>query len=453
MTRYSPPADIDDLAARPTREAFLNDWHDFIEGEFRANIEGLKDPSDGNGVLFDTPIPEPLFFTEVDDPATSADAAIPWNAFPLRIRRNFPNDPKRAWKDADVLGATDRFSPNGAPPVSRQFRRQDEYCEWHAYHDAAGRIERIVFTSDGPEYWIKLAAHDLDFVVDAYQRHVSPKVKKQDLVLTEDLAFGRQRLPAGSYNPFNRWNTVDGVMHLTHPANTLGAEINLAAQATILRVSTSGQRVTQVRSFACCSNFGDPNRSSDPNIGSMANLTAVPVGAHKPMSVTLANPVALYMARLAAGVLTDEDGNALDSWFTFVRGTTNHGLMAVLQPPPGSPIGLDKVQVGGIPLERGGQVAEHIEMVLYAKTADLGKPMPPLAPAVGCCCVPTSTPPAAVERLNFEHISKPNTCAKQKMKEAFADCAPAPGAFAVLAKPAPAVGHAPRSGTRLAITD
>ena len=45
----------------------------------------------------------------------------------------------------------------------------------------------------------------------------------------------------GSYNPYNRWNTTDGIMHLTQPSNSLSAEILLGADATVLRASGRGR--------------------------------------------------------------------------------------------------------------------------------------------------------------------------------------------------------------------
>jgi hypothetical protein len=39
---------------------------------------------------------------------------------------------------------------------------------------------------------------------------------------------------ADQYNPYNKWNTTHGLMHLTHPCNTLQAEITLGADATVL---------------------------------------------------------------------------------------------------------------------------------------------------------------------------------------------------------------------------
>ena len=62
-------------------------------------------------------------------------------------------------------------------------------------------------------------------IVELYQKHVSPDVKKEDLFRN------------GRYDARNRWNnsTTAGAMHLIQPNNTLGAEIELAGAATIVR--------------------------------------------------------------------------------------------------------------------------------------------------------------------------------------------------------------------------
>jgi hypothetical protein len=440
--QYRPPADLNDLKDRSaaSQKDFFEKWHTFIADEFAANIVGLKDPRDNNNQLFDMPVEEPLFFSEVDSPATSPDLPITWNAFPLSLMRDANNDARKAWEAAEVLDET---------RPSRPARKQDEYCEWHVYKDEnTQKITRIVFTSEGPEYWVQLALHDFDRVVELYQKYVSPKVKADDLKLQAAGNFFGIQLKKGDYNPYNRWNTRDGVMHLTHRANTLGAEINLAARATIPRKSGAGARITEVRRFACSSNFGDANRSSDPNIGLAANLTALPQGGGA-SSVTLANPVALYMSKLLDGKITDDQGNPLD-WFRFERGEKGHGLMAILEPPPGSPFGFEKVLVAGVPLKFGGQIAEHIEMVLYAKTANLGKPETPLAPVVGCCCVPQGTPPNTIGKLNLDKVDRPVTCAQVNLTEAFQECAPVAGPPNAIAAAMTKLAPSPKGRSRRA---
>jgi hypothetical protein len=402
--RYAPPGNVDDLAGRPARDGFLDDWHAGMLENFQREITGL-------------PSTNRLFFSESTSAATSGDLPITWNAFPLSIARNIPDDRIARWNAADRPGSVDRSTTAQAVPMP--CRLQDEYCEWFVYRPApGGPISRIVFTAEAPEYWIALAKHDFERVLQLYREHVSPNVQPDELKLKQDIAFSEDVvLKKGTYNPYNRWNSTDGVMHLTHPANTLGAEINLAARATIPRRDVSGNRVTDVRRFACGSNFGDPNRSSDPNIGHGVNFTALPGAGGVAQSITLADPVALYIDRIASGSITDENGNPLSGWFKIVRGVTGRGLMAVLEPPEGATFGLDKIRVGNRKLTHGGQVAERIQMVLYGKTASLGQPAPPLQSCINHCCRPDSN--ADISRINLDHVPAGDACASSTPKDAF----------------------------------
>jgi len=135
---------------------------------------------------------------------------------------------------------------------------------------------RVTFTCEGPEYWQFLAGGtraffdddepqagivdgDIELVAELYAEHVDPAVQVEDLVWPFDVAaFDPDSnawylfASAGTYNPFNRWNTTHGAMHLTHPANTLGAEINLAARAAVLRAGADGEPITDQEALVCC---------------------------------------------------------------------------------------------------------------------------------------------------------------------------------------------------------
>jgi hypothetical protein len=426
MFAYSPPGHLDDLAGRPTRAGFLADWHTFILGNFTSNIAALG--------------PDPLFFTENVAAAASGPVGISWNAFPLALSRRFGTGP-RAWEAADALRTTTNYTPAGRPAVTTHYRPQDEYCEWFAYTDpATGRIARLVFTAEGPEYWLRLASADFDQVLALYRQHVDPSVQPADLQLKSELQYDDGTLlPVGSYDPFNPWNTTKGVMHLTHPANTLGAEINLAAQATRTRRDHAGARVGDVRRLICCAGYGDPNRSSDPNIGWTVNTTCVPIAAGAAaVDATLADPVALYINGLQEGVVTGPSGEALDDWFRFVRGGSGLGLMAVLEPPPGAAFGLDQVSVGGVPLRSGGQVAAAIDMVLYAKVKPhSGAPPPPVTCSTHCC-MPAGTSPGALEAASFSVAAAGDPCG-QGLVDPYPDvAAPAHARELGMAAPVPA---------------
>lgn len=438
MFRYRPPGDVDDLVGSDKRQDFLDDWHSWIEDLVRHEMRGVahppKDPDNGRQ---DYPVPHPLFFCEVDHPSSDT-APVPWNGFPLAVTRKFRSDPQAGLEWVDELDTItdDRYTPAHAARVTPKYRRQDEYCEWHFYKD--GPLgPRIVFTAEGPEYWIKLAKHDFDKVVDRYQHLVSPEVRPDDLKLKKDMQYGGiGLLKAGTYDPFNVWNTEKGVMHLTHPANTLGAEVNLAARATVLRRDATGARILDSRRLIASSGYGSVNRSSDPNIGHGVNITAVPAGAAKPLSITLANPVGLYMDDLFAGnSITDKDDQPLIGWFNFVRGAKGHGLMAVFRPPAGDARTLEDVFVDGKKLTSGGQIAKHIQMVVYAAMADLGTQMSPLHPPFYRACVPAGTDVSDLTNVNiFPGFDADQTCKAQgavlkppvDLDEAYPDLYPAP---------------------------
>lgn len=77
------------------------------------------------------------------------------------------------------------------------------------------------------------------------------------------------------YNPNNVWNnytTTGTIAHLIHPANTLSAEVDIAAQATVVRKDGSGNVITDEQQLINCSQYGNPNRNSDPHVSISAQL-------------------------------------------------------------------------------------------------------------------------------------------------------------------------------------
>jgi hypothetical protein len=270
-------------------------------------------------------------------------------------------------------------------------RQQDEYCEW-SVERANSEITGITFTSEGPEYWEFLASGTAPFFEDGdprrdltpgdpelllalYREHVSADVQPEDLFWPHDVAAFTGSgwvyfAHAGDYNRLNRWTTTHGLMHLTHPANTLAAEVGLAAAATVLRTEAS-----DAESFACCAGFAEVNRSSDPLIGFAVNQAAR--AGH---AVGLADPLGLYIAGLNTGVLEDP------SVWTVTRGSAEEQMIlrARVDVPAGSPL-----TVAGVPLEWGGQLARHIGMVLTGLVARHPGPPPGVRGcAVGCCTHP-----------------------------------------------------------------
>jgi hypothetical protein len=108
--------------------------------------------------------------------------------------------------------------------------------------------------------------------------------------------------------------------------------------------------------------------------------------------VTLADPIGLYMSEINLAALSDPA-----AW-TPVRGSAADGriLRARIDVPAGG------LEVGGIPLEHGGQVAEHIQMILVGLVTDVPGGPPPVRECLTTCC-------ANPDRADFRLVVDPQT--------------------------------------------
>lgn len=373
---YRPPADIDDFDRRPALAATLRqDWHEFIGGAISGRAAG--------GLFYDA-----AFDPTPDQPP--ARRPVPWNGFPRSIWQWFnadadPTGKARAFAAAETLRNLGRVSLASGDSIALFERQQDEYCEWHVDRNPAGAITRIAFTSEGPEYYERIAAVDLSLAGDLYREHVDPAVKDADLAWPEDVVRGGRIVFAkGSYNRWNQWNTQLGAMHLTHHANTLGAQIALAADATVQFPVAASPAATLPSRLICCARFGGVNRSSDPLIGAGVNGLA-----RSGLAVTLDNPVGLYIQEVGLGGLRDPQGTPIGPAALRVTRASPDGsliLRAEVAPPAGAAYTLDQCTFEGEPLTGGGPIARRITMVLFG----LAKPIAGrTAEQAGCsatCC-------------------------------------------------------------------
>jgi hypothetical protein len=395
---YDPPGFLDDFKAIPGQ---LEQWSAAVSGWFDGNIALISK------ALHAGP---PQFFneTKLEPPAPVLDQRIPWSGFPGTLRNRWGRELALTLADQPVP-LTQRIDGPGSyfvGPVWEGlfYRPQDEYCEWHVERDAQGRIVRVTFTSEPPEYWQAMHgdtlpdvqnnpayqfAGDKQLLLDLYREYVSPDVQLAELECADDLvdltdpANPQVVYAKGAYNPYNRWNTTGGIMHLTHPANSLSAEINLAAEATILRQS-GGRPVVDPEALICCSAYGGLNRTSDPTIGSTVNELAA-LGAY----VTLRNPVGLAMHHIDLAGIATPQGEPIDaSFFQVVRGDEVDGLIerAVFEVPAGEGYTVSDLTVGGTPISHGGQLAERIAVNIVGRAGGLGTFHNTPVRCVGSCC-------------------------------------------------------------------
>ena len=160
---------------------------------------------------------------------------------------------------------------------------QDEYLEWSVSRDGDGNIINAEFTCEGPEvsshfhlfmpvsylmalqYWQVFASYQRDDFLKKV-REINPDRASE--MGDDDFFIVDPKTKAQVYNPYNYWNiwsTSGSIAHLIQPNNTLGAEIDIAAQSTVIRAK-NGKVVTDQNQLILCSKYGNPGRNSDPTV-------------------------------------------------------------------------------------------------------------------------------------------------------------------------------------------
>jgi hypothetical protein len=166
-------------------------------------------------------------------------------------------------------------------------------------------------------------------------------------------------------------------MHLVQASNTLGAEIELAAAATISRVH--GDRLlTSEQELIECSEYGVPDRNSDPHIGGVVNSVA-----RQKADLALSNPVGLYLAGLNTAGWTTPDGSDPHSYWQIVRGSDAHPVRAVYEVPEDKGFTVGDIQIQGRPIVFGAQITDFVSIRLTAVACRFGQSTAQPLPCVG----------------------------------------------------------------------
>jgi hypothetical protein len=398
LPRFDPPAFLSEFNGIPGQ---LDQWSRAISGWFDAFINSERPYVKGGEVQ--------LYNPAKTDPAGPLVAqSISWNAFPKELLVAYGRD--RALKEADTMWPLSRYKPSYFGPVMDNtfYRPQNEYCEWRVSRDPeTNKIVRVVFTSEPPEYWQAMFggtikgewgidwsfdfAGDRDLVLQLYHDMVSPHVQVDDLICTHDIASADGKIilaSRGQYNPYNKWNTTEGMVHLCAPPSSLAAEIELAADATVLRQDSLGSTLVEPEALICCSGYGGPNRNSDPTIGATVNALAR-MGA----MISLQNPVGLYMDHIDLSGWAAPDGRDVIDCVRIVRGQPGMIERLVVEVPAGRAFMVSDLEIAGVPIAYGGQIAECITVKLIGQ-AVLVTPAVNNTPAQceGRCCIKAVQP-------------------------------------------------------------
>lgn len=382
-------------------------WSDSLSDTFDQAIDRTLNPNDARTA------PKNVvshFFNPAKTALTdkAKTATVSWVAFPRIVKVQHPNDKDR-WTLADANPSVDPYDGSGHKVGNGTGRYvQDEYCEWSVVRDSkSGKITKVSFTCEGPEYWQFLAQTDPGKIVQLYKQHVGTQVQPADLFESDGT----------TYNPTNKWNnsTVNGVMHLIQPNNTLSAEIYLGGDATVLRTH-NGKPVTDQQQLITCSQYGQPQRNSDPFIGFNVNQLVFKTGSF----ITFDNPVGLFFNSLdTAGWVTPDDADPASFW-TYTRGTSDRPVRAVYE-VTGKDYVVGDITINDSPIQFGGQIADFIKIKLTAVADALNLGKATSFPCVGDSHAPSASlafaQPERSESETDEKVSAERSVKKEERKE------------------------------------
>ena len=312
-TRFDTPANIRDVAEG---SPFYEAWHEFIKSSIvPAEVKGENDGAFYNPAVVDVNV--------------LGEKMMVWMGFPRRVLLpNLRDDKEPAYQQTDVMRV------NASHP-------QDEYFEWYV-HKQNGKISKITFVTELRSYFEELWKIDPTAVVKIFRKHVNPGVVESDL-----------QKPDGSYNVFNRWNTVDGIMHYTQGINTLDAAIGLAqdmgdASPPVLD-NYDGQPT-----------FAKTTTSVDPRVNYDVHMLV-----RKGLYVTFREPIGIYIVDWNNHGITRPDGKpAPPNWWKIRRGQAGMVLRLDYEVPKSAGFLVGDMTIGGQKIEYGGQLAEHISVGL-----------------------------------------------------------------------------------------
>lgn len=319
-------------------------------------------------------------------PANSEAKNIHWAALPT----SFDQDPRFGGDRKKILAFLDE--PQSEPGNPSKSRQQDEYCEW-VVQRSGNNIKRVIFTCEPALFYdflfdpkgliqsINPLAPDPQVDRDA-SRNLLVDIYRQR---TQDTTIQLSQLldTQGNYSHFNPINR-DFAVHLQQRNNTLGAEINIAVRASLLRAQGGGGPIKQdAGDLIRCARYGEEARQSDPSIGSAVNRFA-----RENRFLTLADPIGLYITGLdTEGWTAPNNANPREFW-TVLNGHEDQDpdktmiVRAEYAVPAGRGFTVSDIKIEGAAVAFGGHIADRIGMRLAAlvgPAAGLAAPRP-----IGC---------------------------------------------------------------------
>ncbi|MGC5225333.1 hypothetical protein ACPW96_22445 [Micromonospora sp. DT81.3] len=308
LVRFSAPANLDDVDGS---EDFHERWHDLVSALIKESTK-----VSGRGAYV--------------NPALRA------------VRRD--HERTLTWTGLSrPLLMEHRDNRRAAYEQSENRDKQIEYLEWHVTR-VEGRISRVTFTTETPEYWKLLAALHRDVVWDLYKRYVSPHVAFIDLF--PDLS---------TYDPRNRWNTTDGIMHYIMRINSLGDLLGVSQEYEPTQHADDGYDAVPY------------SRATGADARINMDIWAM---SRQGLHVATANRPGLYMIGWDDSGWTKPDGSPVDNYWTVDRGLKGATVRLSYEVPDTEGFLVGDIRIGDRPIEFGSQIAEHITMAAHVICGD-----------------------------------------------------------------------------------
>ncbi|MGX5769301.1 hypothetical protein ACWKWN_00960 [Microbacterium trichothecenolyticum] len=300
LARFSAPAHIDDVG--PGSD-FPVRWHGLVSALIAESTE-----VSGRGAYVN-PALRPG--------ARDRKRAITWTGLSRPLLMKHRDDRRAAYAAAE----------------SRDV--QIEYLEWHV-EKTGGRISRVTFTTETPEYWTLLAEVHPDVVLALYRRLVSPDVAEEDLFPD-----------GGAYEPRNRWNTTDGIVHYIMPINSMGDLLGVSQEIEPSQHAVDGYDALPY------------SRATGADARINFDVWAI---SRLGLSVATADPPGLYMIGWDDSGWTKPDGSPVGDYWTIQRGAPGASVRVSYEVPAEEGFLVGDIRIGGREIEFGGQIAEHVTM-------------------------------------------------------------------------------------------
>lgn len=311
VTRFDTPASLRDL---PAGSPFYDNWHNFLAT--RLNTTAATGTAGGE-----------FYDASEHDVSVVAERSLVWMAFPRQVLVAHRDDRRAAFVEADSDLAT--RNP------------QNEYCEWFVKRNAAGKITRVTFVTESPEYWEQLWAVDRATVANLYTTLLGIPVTDADL---------RVGGPGSAYNKRNAFNTTGGIVHLVQSINTLPAALGLAQGS----IHTGTTRDNYDMTPPGLRTSVDPRVQYD--IGALARSVR--------LSLTLREPIGLYITGYDDAGWIKPDGSSVGDYWNIVRGSPGQILRLEYRVPVSEGFVVGDIRIGGRRIEWGGQIAEHVTCMI-----------------------------------------------------------------------------------------